>query len=378
MKPRQLHRLPQLRAILHGLFGFSLLAVLAAGILLSLAAMLTSDQPPTAPILPVHDSSRLLDGRAAAEFQHELEQSIALREPAVGFWGGIRYAVFREGLAGVAVGSDDWLFSAEEFVARASAQQEAEGVKQAVQYISQVQQQLSGYDAALLIVPIPAKARVYSEQLGRYTFPSAAVQRYNLLLESLQQHEISAVDVLTRLQQLKASGEKVFLRTDTHWTPAGAAAVAASAADHIRSSSVYSSIQQREYTVHTGSPAEYHGDLLNFIPLGPFRGRLAPHPDTIPEIQLMAGPAPAVGLFDISAVPVVLIGTSYSAGEQWGFAAYLQEQLQAEVLNLAQDGRGPYQPMQEYLSGETLQQAPPQVVIWEIPERYLVLEPPPQ
>jgi alginate O-acetyltransferase complex protein AlgJ len=80
-----------------------------------------------------------------------------------------------------------------------------------------------------------------------------------------------------------------------------------------------------------------------------------------------------LGLFDEVTIPVTLVGTSYSAGRPWNFDGALKEVLGADVLNVAAEGQGPLVPMQRYLDSPRFADAPPALVIWEIPERYVVL-----
>ncbi|AFG36730.1 alginate O-acetyltransferase AlgX-related protein [Spirochaeta africana] len=374
-------------------FGAVLLAVMIGGAIVSLpavfraaaavrpAAVGPADGAPSAPILRLLPGAGLpvsenLTGQITAAFQQEFEQEHPLREQLIGVWGSLRFALFREGAAGVVVGSRGWLFSAEEFVVLADQQQEAARIRRTAEYAAEVQAALQRYGTELVVVPLPAKARVHREWLGRHRFPRVAEPRYQLLLDELQQRSLARVDARAVLQRQAVHQEPPFLRTDTHWSPDGAAAVAAVTAGVVREVAG-AGLQEREYRVEFGETVSYRGDLQNFIPLGPFRGRLQPRPDRLPELEVQAGPAPALGLFDAAAVSVVLVGTSYSAGEQWGFQAFLQQELQAEVLNLAMEGRGPFHPMQEYLASDTLREAPPAVVIWEIPERYIALEEPP-
>ena len=41
------------------------------------------------------------------------------------------------------------------------------------------------------------------------------------------------------------------------------------------------------------------------------------------------------------------------------------------MANYARDGKGPFVPMLDYLDSADFKNAPPQLVIWELPERYL-------
>ena len=44
------------------------------------------------------------------------------------------------------------------------------------------------------------------------------------------------------------------------------------------------------------------------------------------------------------------------------------------MANYAEDGHGPLVPMLKYLQSDALRNAPPQVVVWEFPERYLPMK----
>jgi alginate O-acetyltransferase complex protein AlgJ len=68
-------------------------------------------------------------------------------------------------------------------------------------------------------------------------------------------------------------------------------------------------------------------------------------------------------------IPVVLVGTSYSM--RANFHGFLQEALGARVLNAARDGAGFIQSAAEYFRDEAFRTSPPQVLIWEVPERVL-------
>lgn len=79
-------------------------------------------------------------------------------------------------------------------------------------------------------------------------------------------------------------------------------------------------------------------------------------------------------LLSRTSIPVTLVGTSYSARTEnnvWNFDGQLEQVLGSEVMNAAQEGKGPVVPMAAYLQTRAWKTAPPQVVVWEIPERYL-------
>jgi alginate O-acetyltransferase complex protein AlgJ len=90
------------------------------------------------------------------------------------------------------------------------------------------------------------------------------------------------------------------------------------------------------------------------------------------QTRKLSGNAPAAGLFGDQDVPVVLAGTSYSL--RGNFHGFLQEALSVEVLNVARDGGGFLQSIRDYLKDDAFVSSKPQVLIWELPERFLSLD----
>ena len=77
-----------------------------------------------------------------------------------------------------------------------------------------------------------------------------------------------------------------------------------------------------------------------------------------------------LGLFDTQTLPITLVGTSYSAVPTWGFDGALRVALGADVLNAAQEGRGPVLPLLDYLVNPAFAESPPELILWEVPERF--------
>ncbi len=312
--------------------------------------------------------ARLSDGSWNRAFERGFEEGLAVRGPAVAFWALLRYGLFAEGNRGVLIGREGWLFTAEEFQEarelQASLQVDAAAVRQA-------SVELAARGIRLVVALVPAKARVYSEKLGRYTLPAAAAARYRQALELLASLGVSAPDLLAPLQEARRGGE-VFLRSDTHWTPLGAGVAAEALAGMVNLFLSAAGSPRALFASSEGPPQEYRGDLLNFLPLGPFRN-LGPRPDLVRPRLTAAKEEPAEGLFDQPAIPVVLVGTSYSAGELWNLEGALKTEVEADVLNVAKQGLGPLAPMRDLLAGPVLKEVRADVVVWEIPERYFRL-----
>jgi alginate O-acetyltransferase complex protein AlgJ len=133
-------------------------------------------------------------------------------------------------------------------------------------------------------------------------------------------------------------------------------------------------VEPQNFVTEAKSTEPYKGDLTNFLPLDPLFSNLLPKPDDLQ--QRSTNPADAGGesgdaLFADNSVAVGLVGTSYSANPNWNFAGALKQALHADVVNYAEDGHGPILPMLKYLQTDAFKSSPPQVLIWEFPERYL-------
>jgi alginate O-acetyltransferase complex protein AlgJ len=356
---------PSRKAPLYWLSGGALALVLAAGAAMTLAnPALRSGRGR----IPGPAAAKLLDGGWTRAYERRFEEGLAVRGPAVSFWTLLRYVLFAEGNRGVLIGREGWLFSAEEF-------QQARDLEASLRVdeaaVREIRRELAGRGVSLVVALVPAKARVYPEKLGRYALPAGVADRYRKLQALLAGLGVPAPDLLAALQAARRRGE-VFLRSDTHWTPLGAGAAADALAGAVNGLLSKAGSPRTRFASSEGPPQEHRGDLLNFLPLGPFLQRLGPRPDVV-RPRLTAPLQAPTGLFDQPAVPVVLVGTSYSAGELWNLEGALKTALEADVLNVAKEGQGPLAPMRALLAGPVLEEIGAKVVIWEIPERYFVL-----
>ncbi|MBN2551359.1 MAG: hypothetical protein JXB06_01260 [Spirochaetales bacterium] len=361
------HRRSRVRSELWAVLpGLAMLLVLAAGVVLSAVN-------PSAWRSPGRLS--LLDGSWVSRYEERFEESLPLRAPAAGLWDLIRYTVFGEGAPGVLVGRNGWLFTAEEFRAPdRAADGEYHRLEEQLDLVSRVRRSLEARGVALTVVLVPAKARVYPEHLGRHVPPEGARKRYAAVLQGLSARGIAVADLLEPLKDARRAGE-VFLRTDTHWTPHGAQRAAQAVSALVIPELERAGSPRTAFRIAREQETEHRGDLLNFIRLGPWLERFGPPPDRITPNRAAAGEAAETGLFDELAIPVVMTGTSYSAGPLWGFEHALKTALRADVLNAAEDGLGPFQPMQSLLDSPVLEDVGARVVVWEIPERYFLFPP---
>ncbi|THF68051.1 hypothetical protein E7T06_18200 [Deinococcus sp. Arct2-2] len=304
----------------------------------------------------------VITGTWQLTWEKGLDAKVPWRDLSVNLWGNLNYRLFGEARDGALVGKEGWLFTSEEY--QTAAGDEAE-IAAKVKYVQQVHAELAKDGTRLVVALIPAKTRVYPEQL-RVQVPAQQTEGYGTFRQALMRAGILVPDVWGALKAAKQE-RPVFLHTDTHWTPEGANAAAQAIALAVQE--VASDLPPAEYTVQIKPATERSGDLLRYVP--------GPAPDRVRELEYTRTDQGGGGLLGDETLAVTLVGTSYSADSKdnvWHFDDAVSQALKTEVLNVAQEGKGPIVPMREYLKSEERKDSPPQVVVWEIPERFLRVE----
>lgn len=305
----------------------------------------------------------LVEGHTAAAVTENYNQAFLFKDAGIDLFGTLSWVLFHEGRKGVLAGSDDWLYSSEEFE---SDKGSPARITRAIDFVASVRDRLAAKGVQLAVVTIPAKATIYPEHLGRYRLPAEPAGRHEALLEGLRAKGIDVVDPKPDLMAAKA-GQQVYLRTDTHWTPAGASIVAASVARHLQGREPG---EEKQFQTKPAVADEtYGGDLTRYVRLGGPAASLGPKPDLLQPFEAVA--TEEGSLLGDETVPVVLVGTSYSANARWSFEPALKVAMARDVVNVAAEGQGPFKPMSTYLRSEAFRDTPPKLVVWEMPDRYV-------
>ncbi len=327
---------------------------------------LSSLSTPAARTAPV--GKDLLKGEWTASWERAFDEAMPMRQAGITTWGAIEWLGFRTARRGALVGAGGWMFTSEEF--ETLPDEEAEVLRK-IEFVKDASARLRDAGVDVVVALVPAKVRVCEQHLGRYRLH--APERYANVHAALRQDGLRLPDLLAALQ---AGGgcDRHFLRTDTHWSPDGARAAAGAVVAALREDGLTAGLPRTAFGTSRAATTERTGDLLRYLPLGPLQ-HLGPAPDRVAiETTTMeeSGGDLAAALFgDAGGPPVTLIGTSYSLDPAWNFGGALKQALGADVLNLAQEAGGPFVPMATYLAGPEMAEAPPRLVIWEIPERYL-------
>jgi alginate O-acetyltransferase complex protein AlgJ len=316
------------------------------------------------------NDATVLNGRWAKAVETHYDDEFPIKRLGTNLWAALDFKLFNEGRPGVVLGRDQWLYSDEEFHPIVNEELNLQGNYALVEGVRQA---LKEKGVKLVMAIVPAKVRLYPEHLGDVQPASIHANLYQDFHARVAADKILAPDLLGPLQQAKQNGQQVFLRTDTHWTPAGAEIAANQLAKAIADKAPLMGQPQR-FVTEAEQTVVHKGDLRLFLPLDPLFENLMPAKEPLQKRVTRAAddqPAADDALFADNEVPVALVGTSYSANPNWNFVGALKQALHSDVVSYAEDGHGPVLPMLSYLKSDAFKNSPPQVLIWEFPERYL-------
>ena len=300
----------------------------------------------------------VLKGTLTASFDHAYKTAMPHRDASIGLIGAARYVLTGEGRKGVVAGSNGWLFTAEE--ARPLLSDLAPSLNQ----IAEIRRKLADQGAELVLVPLPAKLDIVAANANAPELSADMQKLYLDFMRGLQRTGIKAVDTRPALLAL---GADAFFATDTHWTISGAKA----AADAVVQSGLIAP-GTTEMALKSLPGKTMAGDLVSYVTTDALAPMIGLPPEHVTPYQTSPVVTADLGdLFGPQAIDIVLIGTSYSANPDWSFAEALKLSLKTDVLNAAAQGLGPVAPMMDYLASEAFLDAPPKVVLWEFPLRYL-------
>ena len=165
-----------------------------------------------------------------------------------------------------------------------------------------------------------------------------------------------------------------FFRRDHHWTPSGSQATAQLVAAEIKRQPWYAELTKKSYRTEPGVMLPKDGTMnraMTKICGNNYGTQYVRGFQTVP-----AGDG-ADALFDDEApAEVVLVGTSNSAArddemKNYNFEGYLKEYLSVDILNFALPGAGQEGALLQYLQSDSYKpEAPPKLIIWELPASY--------
>ena len=206
------------------------------------------------------------------------------------------------------------------------------------------QKQLDARGIHLIVAPIPAKPFIYPEKVWAGYLDSGGAARNRdcgRFLEKLRQAGVDVIDLAEDLYRAKSNGKALYLKQDTHWSPAGLDIAVQRLAKHIQS--------LLPETNHFGLSSKAtevsdYGDLARMVETNP-KGDLYGKETTIIK-AVFDGDKPVKA---DDGAPVLVLGDSFcniysSPDLRWGEGAGLGEQLMnatgIRIQVIAQNGGG--------------------------------------
>lgn len=308
------------------------------------------------------DSLSVIDGTLTANLEQRFDQVLGIHELSVSVMAAFYYFVFSEGKNGVLIGEEDWLFSVEEFEIPKNY---SINLDENLDTVTAISRYFQAQGITLVVAPVPAKARLLQGKLRQQWSPKREAV-YQYMFENLGESGVHIVDTYAAMIA-ESSREALFFRSDTHWTPEGAAIVARSTAEYL-----YRHLEippeKKTYATELFNRGKLDGDLTRFIPLASWFSEWGPSPEYFDHSKTYAQ---SNDLFGSEKVSTALVGTSYSADDRWNFSGFLMQESGRDLANYAKKGAGPFSPMLKLVESRSAL-TDIDLIVWEIPERFLM------
>lgn len=347
--------------------GLVMLAFLLAGLACTLWAMFVSGKVDLLPEKISWDDIR--NGEITHRIAKELA-NVPFAKRAADLERAASWLAIGDTGSRVRQGCPGWLFIADELTLHPHAAANAEARAHKVSALSE---QLGKRGIQLLVAVVPDKSRIAADQLCGIARSAQLNTRAQAWQATLQASGVAVLDLAPQLQPL---GSAAFLRTDTHWSEAGADAAAQAIAARIKQLGI-SATPAKQFSVEAGTQQVRPGDLVRLAGLDWLPASLQPQQELVAASQLQEVTVPgeegSLGeddLFGDSQLPnIAVIGTSFSRNSN--FIPFLERAVGASVGNFAKDGGEFSGAAKDYFASPAFKQTPPRLLVWEIPERDL-------
>ena len=269
------------------------------------------------------------------------------------------------------VGKNEWLFYNYEILEAANA----DTTNVSLDLIQKFNKVLSANGVNLVVVMVPVKMRIYSDQLpDDVKVNNFTAGNYDRIAKALQAARVNTVDINTAFvnSPQRNSDTPLFFKLDTHWTPTGAILAAETIKAAINATpslkGAFDATPAEAYKLAVANrkrPSKAR-DLVEQLP----KNTLTFTPEMVAQVNVSRVQPPKEDLLGNKAPNgLTLVGSSYSM--DWtGFADVLRFSLQRDILTVAVPAdQGSWVGMESYLRDDSFQTKAPKMLIWELPER---------
>jgi alginate O-acetyltransferase complex protein AlgJ len=237
--------------------------------------------------------------------------------------------------------------------------------------VIQIKQALLQKNIQMAVVYVPFVGRIYPERLPNdFKIPNQMQSAYAGSLKKWLENGVFAPDLNGAFMRAKgAAGTEfpLYMRQDNHWSTVGAleAAKAVSAAINTKFKTTLAALPEKTSSYQWLAPILHEGNYYRSLPATE-RGKVVQESFKPLKFTTVGGN----GLLANDTPGVVLVGSSFSKLEEFGFADALAHFLRRDVLNVALSGKSFWTPLLDYLASDAFVNTPPKLLIWEIPEEH--------
>jgi len=269
------------------------------------------------------------------------------------------------------IGKSDWLFYSNEIL---DAKWSPETDK-TIDVVNRFNRILADNGIGMAVVIVPMKMRIYREYLpDTQPLGTYGAGYYDRVAQSLRTHGVHVTDLNRAFldSPKRGSDTPLFYRLDSHWSRTGALLAAETVKADVKDMPAFlktmKDSQPVAYTLveKTNRRPSCGRDLLQLLPAASSQKYA---PEAIPTIlvQKPAGSGSLTG--DDGLTRIALVGSSYSM--DWtGFADFLSYEFQRDIGNYSVPAnQGAWVGMLGMLRDGAFQKAPPEMILWEMPER---------
>lgn len=285
------------------------------------------------------------------KFQLFFEDNFGLREELISAYSLINYLVFNHSINDqVIIGKDGYIFYSDLDTERTATSMEQENIDQWVKILNERKEELSNQNSCFTFVVIPNKMTIYPEKA-----PEKIKKEYDLtVLDKFYDQIKSRTDVnIVDAKKVLSSNKKkyqMYHKADTHWTRLGAFLVYQEIMKSIDENCGYEKTyfhKLEDYSINY-TKMEHYPDIANLINIGPYLMGKAYFLE--PKVQ-----------FNKNDQFMLLIGDSFSIKLDYFFRESYVKMERYEI---------PFGYDKKYIEDNK-----PDVVVWEMVERYLIRDP---
>ena len=248
------------------------------------------------------------DGSLAALWTRDADERSNLRHHTLPYYAAALLRVFRETGGRLVVGEGGWLYLPHRITTRSRWSDERIG-RFGASLFRVLERGLARQGSRLVVYVIPRKAVATREHLPAAYDPRPGIERS--FVSELVRARVDAVDLA---EALAPSGDEVWYREDTHWSPVGQWLAAQAVC---RAAGILAPEEDRRGTIDLRAWKRARQELLESAGVRldrPWLARLFPA-DRVPKLAPLARPTRSARLPDAPVVGVV--GTSFTEGESF-------------------------------------------------------------